>query len=207
MILNLFILPFRPQKSAHAYQTIWTEKGSPLVVFTRDLTAKLADAIADEHLIVDYAMRYGTPSVRDALIRIRMQQAGVDQGSQFQAPARRMEPACSFGVNSGIGFAMALGAGVHGLMKKTTRPFQAIAPVVASGNSMPAPKKNSAAGTISVQMFITPNQPGIHIIAPASRQLITECHISVWKVLPSRPAWSFPSAPRKTSRAWWTSSR
>jgi len=77
MILNLFILPFRPQKSAHAYQTIWTEKGSPLVVFTRDLTAKLADAIADEHLIVDYAMRYGKPSLAAKLRDFEQQ--GVDE--------------------------------------------------------------------------------------------------------------------------------
>ena len=77
MILNLFILPFRPQKSAHAYQTIWTEQGSPLVVFTRDLTAKLADAIADEHLIVDYAMRYGKPSLATKLRDFEQQ--GVDE--------------------------------------------------------------------------------------------------------------------------------
>ena len=77
MILNLFILPFRPQKSAHAYQTIWTEQGSPLVVFTRDLTAKLADAIADEHLIVDYAMRYGKPSLAAKLRDFEQQ--GVDE--------------------------------------------------------------------------------------------------------------------------------
>jgi len=63
-----------------------------------------------------------------------------------------------------------------------------IAPLVASGNSIPAPKKNSAAGTSSVQTVITPNSPGIHIISPASRQLITDCHISVEKRLFGRPA-------------------
>ena len=77
MILNLFILPFRPQKSAHAYKTIWTEQGSPLVVFTRDLTAKLADAIASENLIVDYAMRYGKPSLAAKLQDFEQQ--GVDE--------------------------------------------------------------------------------------------------------------------------------
>ena len=77
MILNLFILPFRPKKSAHAYQTIWTEQGSPLVVFTRDLTAKLADAIAGEDLIVDYAMRYGKPSLATKLRDFEQQ--GVDE--------------------------------------------------------------------------------------------------------------------------------
>jgi len=63
-----------------------------------------------------------------------------------------------------------------------------IAPLVASGNSIPAPKKNSAAGTSSVQIFITPNQPGIHISTPAATQLITDCHISVLKRLFSLPA-------------------
>jgi hypothetical protein len=41
-----------------------------------------------------------------------------------------------------------------------------IAPLVASGNSMPAPKKNSAAGTSRVQTVMTPSSPGIHIIRP-----------------------------------------
>lgn len=77
LILNLFILPFRPKKSAHAYQTIWTEQGSPLVLFTRDLTAKLADAIANEHLIVDYAMRYGKPSLAAKLQEFEQQ--GIDE--------------------------------------------------------------------------------------------------------------------------------
>lgn len=77
LILNLFILPFRPKKSAHAYQTIWTEQGSPLVVFTRDLTAKLADAIANEYLIVDYAMRYGKPSLAAKLQEFEQQ--GIDE--------------------------------------------------------------------------------------------------------------------------------
>lgn len=67
LILNLFILPFRPKKSAHAYQTIWTEQGSPLVVFTRDLTAKLAALMNSEQLQVDYAMRYGQPSLAQKL--------------------------------------------------------------------------------------------------------------------------------------------
>lgn len=77
LILNLFILPFRPKKSAHAYQTIWTEQGSPLVVFTRALTAKLADAIANQHLIVDYAMRYGKPSLAAKLQEFEQQ--GIDE--------------------------------------------------------------------------------------------------------------------------------
>ncbi|QPK61720.1 ferrochelatase [Methylomonas sp. LL1] len=64
MILNFFILPFRPRKSAHAYRSIWTDKGSPLVVFTRQLSDKLAKRLADDKLQIDCAMRYGKPALR-----------------------------------------------------------------------------------------------------------------------------------------------
>ena len=77
LILNLFVLPFRPRKSAHAYQTIWTEQGSPLVVYTRQLTVKLAAAIGSEGLLVDYAMRYGEPALAAKLREFEQQ--GVDE--------------------------------------------------------------------------------------------------------------------------------
>ena len=64
VILNFFILPFRPRKSAHAYRSIWTDKGSPLVVFTRQLSDKLAKRLADDKLQIDCAMRYGKPALR-----------------------------------------------------------------------------------------------------------------------------------------------
>jgi protoporphyrin/coproporphyrin ferrochelatase len=73
LILNLFVLPFRPRKSAHAYQTIWTEQGSPLVVFTQQLTANLAARYADENLLIDCAMRYGKPSLREKLREFKNQ--------------------------------------------------------------------------------------------------------------------------------------
>ena len=37
-ILNLFILPFRPSKSAEAYKEIWTEEGSPLLLYSEEIT-------------------------------------------------------------------------------------------------------------------------------------------------------------------------
>ncbi len=74
LILNLFILPFRPRKSAHAYQSIWTEQGSPLVVFTRDLSAKLKARYGHEGLFFDYAMRYGQPKLSDKLQAFKQQQ-------------------------------------------------------------------------------------------------------------------------------------
>ncbi len=77
LILNLFILPFRPKKSAHAYQTIWTAQGSPLMVFTRQLTEKLAAKYGSEQLLIDYAMRYGKPELKQKLQAFK--QAGVDE--------------------------------------------------------------------------------------------------------------------------------
>ena len=67
LLLNLFILPFRPAKSAHAYASIWDAKrGSPLLYHSRDLAAAVATQLgADWH--VELAMRYGQPSLAAAL--------------------------------------------------------------------------------------------------------------------------------------------
>ena len=76
LILNLFILPFRPRSSGHAYEKIWTERGSPLLVHTTDLAAKVQDRVGSA-VAVDLAMRYGHPSIPDALERFR--RAAVDR--------------------------------------------------------------------------------------------------------------------------------
>ncbi|MGR8931358.1 MAG: ferrochelatase [Gammaproteobacteria bacterium] len=75
VILNLFVLPFRPRKSAHAYRSIWTEKGSPLIIFTQQLTDKLAKHYGDERLLIDCAMRYGKPALVDKLRELSSQGA------------------------------------------------------------------------------------------------------------------------------------
>jgi len=68
-LLKLVILPFRPQRSAAAYQKIWTPEGSPLLVHGRALRTALAAALGKGY-VVDLAMRYGTPSIRGALLRL-----------------------------------------------------------------------------------------------------------------------------------------
>lgn len=68
LILNLFILPKRPKESGEAYSQIWTDRGSPLLYHTQDLAAKVQGRL-DKRIVVDVAMRYGSPSVRDALLR------------------------------------------------------------------------------------------------------------------------------------------
>jgi ferrochelatase len=75
LILNGVILRVRPGRKARDYQKIWnTEKNeSPLKTITRSQAEKLGDAIADhDHVVVDWAMRYGNPSIRariDALAK------------------------------------------------------------------------------------------------------------------------------------------
>jgi ferrochelatase len=62
LLLEGVILPFRPGKSAAAYAQIWTAEGSPLQLHTRRLAEKLASHLGDAFR-VDYAMRYGKPSI------------------------------------------------------------------------------------------------------------------------------------------------
>ena len=73
IILNLFILTFRPSKTAHAYKKIWRKESneSPLLFFTRNQANKLKQKIGNEKIIVDFAMRYGNPSIRSRLTKLQ----------------------------------------------------------------------------------------------------------------------------------------
>ena len=75
IILNLFILNFRPSKTAEAYKKIWLgkENMSPLRHFTILQTEKLAQKISNEQTFVDYAMRYGQPSIKNILKKLQKQ--------------------------------------------------------------------------------------------------------------------------------------
>ena len=66
IILNCFILTFRPSKSAHAYKQIWMNElnKSPLRYYTELQTEKLGKKISNENIVVDFAMRYGNPSIK-----------------------------------------------------------------------------------------------------------------------------------------------
>ena len=63
LLVKGIIVPFRAPKSAEAYKSIWTEKGSPLIVISEQLAGALEK---DLNLPVTIAMRYGTPSPRQA---------------------------------------------------------------------------------------------------------------------------------------------
>ena len=68
LILYLFILPFRPRKTLHAYSQIWTEFGSPLIISSRNIQKKLAKKTGWK---VSLAMRYEDPSIKDALEELK----------------------------------------------------------------------------------------------------------------------------------------
>lgn len=75
-ILHGIILRTRPAKSAHAYAQVWTDQGSPLAAITRaqaqGLQARMGDTV-----MVDWAMRYGQPSIPDVLEK--MKKAGCER--------------------------------------------------------------------------------------------------------------------------------
>jgi len=71
LLLYGVILPFRPKQSAHAYQAIWTEEGSPLLLNSLSLKKKLQEKLADDYQVA-LGMRYGKPSLETALAELSM---------------------------------------------------------------------------------------------------------------------------------------
>ncbi len=74
-ILNLIILPLRPRASAAKYASIWSAEGSPLRVHTERVTEILKGRLHNrfgDAVVIDYAMRYGRPSVADAIASLRV---------------------------------------------------------------------------------------------------------------------------------------
>ena len=75
LIVSLFVLPSRPKASAHAYQSIWWEEGSPLVV----LSQRLLEAVKkNTDVPVAMAMRYGSPSIESQLLELAKQD-GIEE--------------------------------------------------------------------------------------------------------------------------------
>lgn len=70
ILLNLVILPTRPKQSAHAYQSIWTKQGSPLLIHSQNLADKVQQQIGD-NIQVTLGMRYGKPSIESALSQLK----------------------------------------------------------------------------------------------------------------------------------------
>lgn len=80
MILYLFVLPFRPAKSAKLYKEVWTDNGSPLMDITsrqgKALQAKLDATYGKDTFVVEVAMRYGNPSIGHGLQQLKNKTVG-----------------------------------------------------------------------------------------------------------------------------------
>ena len=81
LVLNAIILPLRPRRKGRDYETIWNRERdeSPLKTITRSQAEKLAAMLAglDRRLVVDWAMRYGNPSIASRLDALA--QGGCDR--------------------------------------------------------------------------------------------------------------------------------
>ncbi len=73
IILNVFILNLRPSKTAKAYKEIWMKKEnmSPLRYYTLKQAEKLSKELGNDHLLIDYAMRYGSPSIKSKIYNLK----------------------------------------------------------------------------------------------------------------------------------------
>lgn len=85
LILNTFILPFRPAKSAEKYASVWTEQGSPLKFNTERQAVLLGEHLHQlgHELQVVYAMRYGQPGLVTVLEQLKVD--GCDRILVFPA--------------------------------------------------------------------------------------------------------------------------
>jgi len=78
--LHAVILRIRPKPVAKNYQKIWTDEGSPLLAISKKQKASLQQAIEPHFkgkVKVELAMRYGNPSIKEALLRLK--EAGVQR--------------------------------------------------------------------------------------------------------------------------------
>lgn len=76
IILHGVILRIRPRRSAKAYQAIWTNEGSPLLLHTAALSQALGRQLNEQlkqsssEILVSYAMRYGSPAIPTVLAQL-----------------------------------------------------------------------------------------------------------------------------------------
>ena len=75
ILLKLVILQVRPSKSAEAYKKIWTKNGSPLLDISKRQLEKIKLSLSTSHpnMIFEVGMRYGNPSIPNALRNLQKQ--------------------------------------------------------------------------------------------------------------------------------------
>lgn len=67
LIVSLFVLPTRPKASAEAYQSVWMDEGSPLIVLSERLKKAVQKKV---DMPLEMAMRYGNPSIEQQLLKL-----------------------------------------------------------------------------------------------------------------------------------------
>ncbi len=72
LLVNLIIVPFRAPKSAKLYQKLWTEEGSPLIIYGNKAKALLQKELGDEYS-VHLAMRYQNPGIPEVMEQVRLE--------------------------------------------------------------------------------------------------------------------------------------
>ncbi|ULQ51181.1 ferrochelatase [Flavihumibacter fluvii] len=76
LLVRGIIVPFRAPRSAKAYQSIWTQEGSPLIVITRHLQEALQAQVSAPVVI---AMRYGSPSPKEAFDELMRREPALEE--------------------------------------------------------------------------------------------------------------------------------
>ena len=118
-ILYLFVLTRRPKRSAALYANIWTDEGSPLMVYSKAQVAGLQERLGDDYRVI-LGMRYGEPSIASAIKQFERE--GIDRILVFPISTRSFPappPARS-------------------TTRSTARPWAAAAPGISTARSMPA---------------------------------------------------------------------
>lgn len=111
LLVKGVIVPFRGPKSAKLYKEIWTKEGSPLLIYSKKVKASIEERLGSDYQ-VELAMRYQSPSIPDALERLK--QAKVD--SIKVVPLFPQYASASTG-------------SVHQLVMETVSKWQAIPPI------------------------------------------------------------------------------
>jgi len=76
MLVNFIIVPFRAPKSAKIYKELWTDKGSPILIYGQSLKEKLQNKLGASY-DVELAMRYQNPNLK--VVCSRMEKKGYDK--------------------------------------------------------------------------------------------------------------------------------
>jgi protoporphyrin/coproporphyrin ferrochelatase len=81
-LVNFIIVPFRAPKSAKIYKELWTEQGSPIMIYGESVKKKLQKELG-ELFEVELAMRYQNPSLDDVLATNEEKKLSEDHSVSF----------------------------------------------------------------------------------------------------------------------------